>query len=308
MVTAVPPRTSPLSSKESGNAPAAPPKIVYAEGCRLYRARHQPTTQPGRPLPGSLRGKDEELIAQAVATAGSADTILLVLGGNEVLARESFGDSGGDLPVSFGDSDSIELPGRQLELVRRIAALGKPTVAVLINGKAYSLDTLSAQVPAIVEAWYPGQETGNAVAGILFGDVNPSGHLPVTIARNVGQLPVYYYRQPAARRGYILDTDKPLYPFGFGLSYTTFAIGTPVLDRAHDCQPPAQPPSPSRSPTPAHAMAMTSFSSTSILKSAALPNPSCCSRTFSEFTYPPAKPCRCNSLSTPQSSPSLIAR
>ncbi len=87
------------------------------------------------------------------------------------------------------------------------------------------------QVPAIVEGWYLGQETGNAVADVVFGDVNPSGHLPVTFARNVGQLPVYYYKTPAARRGYVFDENTPLFPFGFGLSYTTFSFGKPTVDR-----------------------------------------------------------------------------
>ena len=104
-------------------------------------------------------------------------------------------------------------------------------VAVLLNGKAYSIQPLTEQVPAIVEGWYLGQETGNAIADVLFGDVNPSGHLPVTIARNVGQLPVYYYKTPAARRGYVFDDNSPLFPFGFGLSYTSFSFGKPSLDR-----------------------------------------------------------------------------
>lgn len=106
-------------------------------------------------------------------------------------------------------------------------------VAVLLNGKAYSIEKLSAQVPAIVEGWYLGQETGNAIADVLSGDVNPSGHLPVTIARNVGQLPVYYYKTPTARRGYVFSDNSPLFPFGFGLSYTTFSFGKPLLDRDH---------------------------------------------------------------------------
>ena len=104
-------------------------------------------------------------------------------------------------------------------------------VAVLLNGKAYSLEPLTSEVPAIVEGWYLGQETGNAIADVLFGDVNPSGHLPVTIARNVGQLPVYYYKTPAARRGYVFHDNTPLFPFGYGLSYTTFSYGKPSLDR-----------------------------------------------------------------------------
>jgi beta-glucosidase len=118
-----------------------------------------------------------------------------------------------------------------MDLVREIVKLGKPTVAVLLNGKAYAVTELAASVPAILEGWYLGQETGNAVAGVLFGDVNPSGHLPVTIARNVGQLPVYYYKTPAARRGYVFDENSPLFPFGLGLSYTTFTFGKPTIDR-----------------------------------------------------------------------------
>jgi beta-glucosidase len=207
-------------------------KVVYAEGCRITEPDLNPQLNQIAPYQPPSPAHDAELIAAAVAVAKTADEVVLVLGGNEVLARESFGDSGGQLPPSFGDSDSLQLPGKQMELVRQIAALGKPTVAVLINGKAYALTELMAHVPAILEAWYPGQETGHAVADVLFGDVNPSGHLPVTIARNVGQIPVFYYKHPAARRGYVLDSNEPLFPFGFGLSYTSFSISTPTLDRS----------------------------------------------------------------------------
>ncbi len=105
-------------------------------------------------------------------------------------------------------------------------------MAVLLNGRAYAIESLSRKAPAIVEGWYLGQETGNAIADVLFGDVNPSGHLPVTIARNVGQLPVFYYKMPKSRLGYVFGDNSPLYPFGFGLSYTTFSIGKPTVDRA----------------------------------------------------------------------------
>ena len=131
----------------------------------------------------------------------------------------------------IGDSDTLELPGRQNDLIAEVAKLGKPTVAVLLNGKAYAIEKLASQVPGILEGWYLGQETGNAIAGVLFGDVNPSGHLPLTIARNVGQLPVYYYKTPAARRGYVFNDNSPLFPFGWGLSYTAFTFGKPSLDR-----------------------------------------------------------------------------
>ena len=173
---------------------------------------------------------DQKLMQEAIETAKSADVIVLALGGNEIVSRESIGNIGPGMSM-IGDSDTLELPGRQNELVREIAKLGKPMVAVLLNGKAYAIEELASTVPGIVEGWYLGQETGNAVAGVLFGDVNPSGHLPVSIARNVGQLPVYYYKTPAARRGYVFHENSPLFPFGHGLSYTTFTFAKPTLDR-----------------------------------------------------------------------------
>jgi beta-glucosidase len=205
--------------------------VVYAEGCRIS----EPDTAPNLNDIFAYKAPDEEadrkLLKEAVATASSADVIVLALGGNETVSRESIGDLGPTMAPSYGDSDTLELPGRQNELISEIAKLGKPMVAVLLNGKAYSIEKLAQQVPAIVEGWYLGQETGNAIAGVLFGDVNPSGHLPVTIARNVGQLPMYYYKTPAARRGYVFDDNTPLFPFGFGLSYTTFSFGKPTVDR-----------------------------------------------------------------------------
>ena len=206
-------------------------KVAFAEGCRISEPDTSPKLNTMGPYNAPDEGTDRKLIEEAVATAKAADVIVLALGGNEVISRESLGSAGPGKPA-FGDSDTLELPGRQNELVSEIAKLGKPMVAVLLNGKAYAIQSLSEQVPAIVEAWYPGQETGNAIAGILFGDTNPSGHLPVTIARNVGQLPVYYYKTPAARRGYVFDDNTPLYPFGYGLSYTTFSFDKPSLD--HD--------------------------------------------------------------------------
>ena len=206
--------------------------VVYAEGCRIS----EPDTAPNLNDIFAYKAPDEEadrkLIKEAVSAASSADVIVLALGGNEVVSRESIGIMGPGMAPSYGDSDTLELPGRQNELVSEIVKLGKPVVAVLLNGKAYSIGKLADQVPAIVEGWYLGQETGNAIADVLFGDVNPSGHLPVTIARNVGQLPMYYYKTPAARRGYVFNDNTPLFPFGFGLSYTTFTFGKPTVDRA----------------------------------------------------------------------------
>jgi len=206
-------------------------KVVYAEGCRISEPDSAPNLNAIFAYKAPSEETDRKLIKEAVDTANSADAVVLVLGGNETVSRESIGDMGPKMAPSYGDSDTLELPGRQNELVGEIVKLGKPVVAVLLNGRAYSIEKLTQQVPAIVEGWYLGQETGNAVADVLFGDVNPSGHLPVTIARNVGQLPVYYYKTPAARRGYVFDENTPLFPFGFGLSYTTFSFGKPTVDR-----------------------------------------------------------------------------
>jgi beta-glucosidase len=205
-------------------------KVVFAEGCRISEPDTAPNLNFMSPYEAPKPETDQKLMQEAVETAKTADVIVLALGGNEVVSRESIGNIGFGKPM-YGDSDTLELPGRQNGLVREIAKLGKPMIAVLLNGKAYAIEELVSEVPAIVEGWYLGQETGNAIAGVLFGDVNPSGHLPVTIARNVGQLPVYYYKTPAARRGYVFHDNTPLFPFGFGLSYTTFTFGKPTLDR-----------------------------------------------------------------------------
>ena len=105
--------------------------------------------------------------------------------------------------------------------------VGKPVVVVLINGRPLAAVDVARQANALIEAWYPGQEGGTAMADVLFGKVNPGGKLPVTIARSVGQLPMFYNAKPSARRGYLFDTTEPLFPFGYGLSYTRFELGAP---------------------------------------------------------------------------------
>ena len=168
--------------------------VTYAEGVRISEPDQSPFANRLTPYAAPSAENDAALIAQAVETARAADAVVLVLGENETVTRESFGTDLGEGPL-YGDTDNLELPGRQNELVRELEKLGKPTVAVLLNGRALSIEKLSRAVPAIIEGWYLGQETGNAVAGVLFGDTNPSGRLPVTIARNVGQLPAFYYRK-----------------------------------------------------------------------------------------------------------------
>ncbi len=169
--------------------------------------------------------RDENLamIKQAVRTARKADLIILVIGGTEATSREGWADN------HLGDRTDIELVGEQKELAEAMFKLGKPVVTVLINGKPLGVDDVAEKTDALVEGWYLGQEGGTAMAEILFGKANPGGKLPVTIARSVGQLPLLYNRKPSALRGYLFDTTEPLYPFGYGLSYTTFEISEPTL-------------------------------------------------------------------------------
>ena len=164
-----------------------------------------------------------KLIAEAVEVAKKADIVVMVLGDNEQTSREGWGDN------HLGDRDSLDLVGQQNDLAKAIFDLGKPTVVFLLNGRPLSVNLLAERADALVEGWYLGQETGNAAADILFGRANPGGKLPVSIARDVGQLPIYYNRKPTARRGYLFGDTSPLYPFGFGLSYTTFDISAPRL-------------------------------------------------------------------------------
>jgi beta-glucosidase len=162
-------------------------------------------------------------IAAAVTAAQSADAVVLFLGDTEQTSREAWADN------HLGDRSSLGLVGDQDRLAEQIFALGKPTVVVLLNGRPLSVVEIAKRANALVEGWYLGQEGGTAMADTLFGDANPGGKLPLTIARDVGQLPVFYNRKPSARRGYLFDTTEPLFPFGYGLSYTTFDIGAPRL-------------------------------------------------------------------------------
>ena len=164
-----------------------------------------------------------KLIAEAVEVARKADVVVMVLGDNEQTSREAWADN------HLGDRESLDLIGQQNDLAKAIFDLGKPTVVFLLNGRPLSINLLAQRADAIIEGWYLGQETGNAAADVLFGRANPGGKLPVSIARDVGQLPIYYNRKPTARRGYLGGDVTPLYPFGFGLSYTTFDISAPRL-------------------------------------------------------------------------------
>lgn len=167
-----------------------------------------------------------KLIAEAVEVAKKADVVVMVLGDNEQTSREAWSDT------HMGDRQSLDLIGQQNDLAKAIFDLGKPTVVFLLNGRPLSINLLAERADAIIEGWYLGEQTGFAAADILFGRANPGGKLPVSIARDAGQLPIFYNYKPSARRGYLFDQVTPLYPFGFGLSYTTFEISAPRLAKA----------------------------------------------------------------------------
>lgn len=161
----------------------------------------------------SAQARDE--MKKAVDLAASSDLTVLVLGEQQKMSGES------------ASRESLELPGAQQQLMEAVIATGKPVVLVLLNGRPLDIRWASQHVPAILEAWYPGTQGGNAVANLLFGDAVPGGKLPITWPRNVGQVPIYYAHnvtQAPADQGkrYWDEESTPLYPFGFGLSYSTF--------------------------------------------------------------------------------------
>ncbi len=196
-------------------------KVLYSEGCKITigGSWNQDEVVPSNP------GEDRKAIAEAVRVAKKADVIVLAIGGNEQTSREAWGLN------HMGDRTSLDLIGRQEELVKAMVALGKPVIVFLFNGRPLSINYVAENVPVIYECWYLGQETGHAVADVLFGDYNPGGKLPISVPRSVGHLPVFYNYKPSARRGYLFDDVSPLYAFGYGLSYTSFAIENPRLTR-----------------------------------------------------------------------------
>ncbi len=190
-------------------------QVLYAEGCKLTlnKAWHWQVNE--NPILGDPE-EDRQLIREAIKMAKKSDAVVLVLGENELICREAWSEN------HLGDRYDLGLVGRQEELAEAIFKLGKPTVVLLFNGRPLAIPRLVEKAPALIECWYLGQETGRAVADVLFGKVNPSGKLTVTIPRSIGQLPCYYNRKGSRFREYVLSNSTPLFPFGFGLSYTTF--------------------------------------------------------------------------------------
>ncbi|MBI1876636.1 MAG: glycoside hydrolase family 3 C-terminal domain-containing protein [Chloroflexi bacterium] len=192
------------------NKVSAKTKIYYAKGCEVL-------------------GESKEGFAEAIAIAKKADVAIVVVGDKSGLTKDcTSGES--------RDRADLNLPGIQQELVEAIVATGTPVVVVLVNGRPLTIPWLVEHVPAILEAWLPGEEGANAVADVLFGDYNPGGKLPMTFPRAVGQIPVFYRHKLSGGRShwkgdYVDLSAKPLFPFGYGLSYTTFKFDNLRLDR-----------------------------------------------------------------------------
>ena len=192
-------------------------KVAYAEGSRITEGKQgwsawydqQPVVLPDEK-------SQLQRIQEAVELARGADVAIVVVGENERTNREAWAEN------HLGDRDSLDLIGYQDRLIQAIVETGKPTIVFLINGRPLSINYAVEHVPAILEGWYLGQEGGTAAARVLFGDVNPGGKLPISFPRNVGELPDYYDHKPSLNRSYLFNGRKVLFPFGWGLSYTTF--------------------------------------------------------------------------------------
>lgn len=183
-----------------------------------------------------IRNPSTDGFAEALDAAKQSSAIVIVLGGSSARdfntlfegtgaakPQAAMDASGAEMEAGEGfDRATLDLAGVQMDLLKQVVALGKPTVLVQIAGRPLNLNWAAEHVPAILCAWYPGEQGGAAVADALFGDANPAGRLPISVPRSVGQLPVYYNHKPDARRDYLDETAQPLYPFGFGLSFTHF--------------------------------------------------------------------------------------
>lgn len=194
-------------------------EVLYHEGCKITVGGSWEEDEVVLSDPQ----EDRKSIQEALEVAEEADVIILAVGGNEQTSREAWEAN------HMGDRTDLQMVGLQDELVDAVSATGKPVIAFLFNGRPLAVRNLSEKAAALFECWYLGQAAGEAVAEVLFGDTNPGGKLPITIPQSVGHVPAYYNYKPSARRGYLFDTTDPLYPFGYGLSYTEFEFGEPQL-------------------------------------------------------------------------------
>jgi beta-glucosidase len=188
-------------------------KVTFAQGCGLTTGGRGWTDDV---VTLSDPGQDARLVAEAGQLAKSVELNVLVIGQNEQLSREGWADN------HRGDRMSLDLVGAQMDLARAVLASGRPTVVVLIHGGPLVIPELAQKAPAILDGFYLGEETGTAMANVLFGDANPAGRLPWTVPRNSGAVPAYYNHKPSAERPYLFEEPGPLWAFGHGGSFTTF--------------------------------------------------------------------------------------
>ena len=202
------PANAPLKTVFEGIRELLPgAKVTYAKGCEIIDP-HFPESEL---MDFEKTEEEKRLLKEAVRTAKASDVVILVLGGNEKTVRED------------RSRTSLDLPGRQQELMEAVAATGKPVVLVLLDGRASSINWAAAHIPAIIHGWFPGEFCGQAVAETLFGDNNPGGRLAVTFPKSVGQIPFAFPFKPGSDESSQTSVWGALYPFGHGLSYTTFA-------------------------------------------------------------------------------------
>lgn len=184
-------------------------QVLYAKGC-------------------NINDDSTKYFAQAIQTAKQADVVVLAVGEAALMTGEA------------ASRASLDLPGLQQKLVEEIQKTGKPVVVVLLNGRPLTINWIDKNIPAILETWFLGTQSGHAIADVLFGDYNPSGKLPMTFPRSVGQIPIYYSMKNTGRpmdannkytSKYLDESNEPLYPFGYGLSYTSFSYGNITLSR-----------------------------------------------------------------------------
>jgi beta-glucosidase len=202
-------------------------KVEYAQGIQMSRKFPSifDALFPGKPQPTWTKDQSDDEFKKAVRLAKDSDIAVMVLGENQNMSGEAASRS------------TLELPGRQQELLEEVVKTGKPVVLVLMNGRPLDITWAEQNnVASILEIWYPGTRGGEAVANLLFGDANPGGKLPVTWMRNVGQIPIYYSHnttQDPSKQGerYWNEESVPLYPFGYGLSYTKFAFSNMKISR-----------------------------------------------------------------------------
>lgn len=205
------PANAPITTVYEGLKALLPrANIRYEKGCEIVDERY-PLSEI---LPEPLNDKEQKMINNAVKAAVQSDVAILVMGGSELTVRED------------KSRTDLNLPGRQLDLIKAIQATGKPIVLVMLDGRASTINYAEAHIPAIVHAWFPGEFTGQAISQVLFGDYNPGGKLTVTFPKSVGQIPFAFPFKPGSDVESKYGVWGALYPFGYGLSYTTFEYGS----------------------------------------------------------------------------------